>query len=205
MANDKKARLENIETIAMYFEILLYEDKEYAEYSYAKVERLYPLYVNLVSIISVGTWLESMNLNDIYDILNLKNLDEKKKTAYVMKNRDLCKHAIETYNLIYEKLDPDIANHKFKETDMEDEQSEDEKLAEHLSRIFEQFYVNSESGNIEFEFGTHTKALFHVFKVKEQAEKQNWKLDKVMHELSCVRMQRPTLEEFKQVVDWLME
>ncbi len=204
MENNKLYRNENMEAIALYFEILLYGDKEYKDFEYVKVDRLFSLYADLAAIISVGELYERNDIIDIKNILNLKCLSEKKRIEYVAKNRELCEEMLETYKRMYDQLDLKIASHKFGETDEEHDQSEDKKLANKLMRIFEQFDVRMDNNDIGFEFSDHTKALFHAFKVKEQAEKQKWNLDKVMCELSCTRMRKPTLEEFQKVVDWLM-
>ncbi|MBQ9335384.1 MAG: hypothetical protein IJS10_02480 [Alphaproteobacteria bacterium] len=201
--NDDKARVENIEAIATYFELLTLKEQEFKDYKFTKLERIYPLYVDLASIISLGV-LEEEGA-DISTFITLPDMKKSERIKLVSQNKELCERAVEVYKTLYEKIDPEIAFHKFKLSDEEKDMSKEEYLANKLMEIYDQFDLDTSLKNIEFSFSAHTKALFHALKIDGEATLQKWDIGKILDKLSKEQMTIPTLEEFKQALDWAFQ
>ncbi len=203
--NDDKARVENIEAIATYFELLTLKEQEFKDYKFTKLERIYPLYEDLASIISLGV-LEEEGA-DITTFIKLPDMKKSERIKLVSQNKELCERAVEVYKTLYEKIDPEIAFHKFKLSDEEKDMSKEEYLANKLMEIYDydQFELDTSSKNIEFSFSKHTKALFHALKIDGEATQKKWDIGTILDKLSSERMTIPTLEEFKQALDWAFQ
>lgn len=200
---NNSARDENSEAIAIYFETLISKDIDCKS---SGIFRLYRLYTNLASIISIGILSqEGISDENIKTIVNLQNLPQDERKAYINDNRSICKQAFDTFRKVYRTIFPKSIDHEYKWLDEDNENPTDKILEDKLSGAwdFEQFAMNSETNKIEFEFDKHTKSLFHVFKIIKQAQENNWNLEKILYELACTKIQKPKPEEFTEVINWL--
>lgn len=197
------ARVKNLEAIAMYFEILQYEDKEYKDYRGAKVDLLSSLYFDLTNVVCANMLLEKIP-NHIRAILNLKDLTDEKQETYVRNHRALCEKVLGTLRSIWNTISPKFQESGSKRYKKEVYELSDVELADQLSIFGEEFTMDPKTNKISFQFDKHNKALFHIFKVRKQAAEKDWNLEQILSELACTEVQTPSSEECKEVINWLL-